>query len=61
MLILLALADWAAQAHAVSAKPDAYAEKPWRMSAPQVRSDYDLRMLVAGPAAVNPLRPQPSG
>jgi hypothetical protein len=57
VLILLALADWAAQAHAVGAKPDAYAERPWRVSAPQVRSDYDLRMLVAGPAAVNPLRP----
>jgi hypothetical protein len=58
VLILLALADWAAQAHAVGTKPDAYAERPWRVSAPQLRSDYDLRMLVAGPAAVNPLRPQ---
>jgi len=58
VLILLALADWAAQGHAVHAKPDAYAELPWRSSAPLVRSDYDLRMLVAGPAAVNPLRPR---
>jgi len=56
VLILLALADWAAQAHGVSAKPDAYAERPWRTSAPRVRSDYDLRMLVPGPLAVNPLR-----
>jgi hypothetical protein len=56
VLILLALADWAAQAHAVTAKPDAYAEQPWRVSAPEVRSDYDLRMLVPGPTAVNPLR-----
>ncbi len=59
VLIVLALADWDAQAHAVSAKPDAYAEIPWRTSAPKVRSDYDLRMLVAGPAAVSPLRPEP--
>ena len=58
VLILLALADWAAQAHAVGAKPDAYAEQPWRVTAPQMRSDYDLRMLVAGPAALNPLRPR---
>ncbi len=58
VLILLALADWQAQGHAVHAKPDAYAELPWRDSAPLVRSDYDLRMLVAGPAAVNPLRPR---
>ena len=58
VLILLALADWAAQAHAVSARPDAYAEIPWRTSAPKVRSDYDLRMLVPGPVCVNPLRPR---
>jgi len=58
VLILLALADWAAQAHAVGARPDAYAERPWRVSAPLVRADYDLRMLVAGPPAVNPLRPR---
>ena len=55
VLILLAIPDWKTHAHAVAFRPDAYAEKPWRTSAPQVRSDYDLRMLVPGPVAVNPL------
>lgn len=57
VLILLALRDWDAQAHAVGVRPDAYAEKPWRTSAPQVREDYDLRMLEIGPRSINPLAP----
>lgn len=56
VLILLAMKDWNAVAHARITKPDAYAEKPWRTSAPVLRSDYDLRMLVPGPKSVNPLR-----
>jgi hypothetical protein len=56
VLILLAMKDWDAVAYSRTAKPDAYAEKPWRTSAPVLRSDYDLRMLVPGPKPVNPLR-----
>jgi len=55
VLILLAIPDWATHAHALVHRPDAYAEKPWRKSAPLVRADYDLRMLVPGPRALNPL------
>lgn len=55
VLILLAIQDWETHAQGLEYKPDAYAERPWRTSAPKVRDDYDLRMLVPGPLAVNPL------
>ncbi len=55
VLILLAIRDWESHAHAVATRPDAAAEKPWRSSAPEVREDYDLRMLVPGPSRLNPL------
>lgn len=55
VLILLAIRDWESHAHGLAERPDAYAERPWRTSAPKVREDYDLRMLVPGPREVNPL------
>jgi hypothetical protein len=60
VLILLAIPDWETHTTAVATRPDADAEKPWRISAPEVREDYDLRMLVPGPRSLNPLAAPPA-
>lgn len=58
VLILLAVKDWAGHAANMPNRAGDIRRAGWQESAPLLRYDYDLRMLVAGPRAMNPLAPQ---
>ena len=57
VLILLALKDWGDHARAMGSRVIDPMRKDWQGSAPHIRTDYDLRLLVPGPKALNPLSP----
>ncbi len=57
VLILLAVKDWANHAEGMARRMGDIRRSGWQESAPLLRHDYDLRMLVAGPRAMNPLAP----
>ncbi|MBI3744398.1 MAG: hypothetical protein HY261_08970 [Chloroflexi bacterium] len=55
VLILLAIKDWATHATGMGRRVGDSRRIGWQTSAPQVRTDYDMRLLLPGPKAMNPL------
>lgn len=57
VLILLAIQDWATHAAGMATRTEDIRRSRWQESAPLLRHDYDLRLLIPGPRAMNPLVP----
>ena len=55
VLILLAMKDWDGYAAGMAGRKPEIQRVRWQESAPLLRSDYDLRLLIPGPRAMNPL------
>ncbi|MEE9284530.1 MAG: hypothetical protein V3V35_02255 [Dehalococcoidia bacterium] len=55
VLILLAMKDWEGYAAGMAGRQPDIQRVRWQESAPLLRHDYDLRLLVPGPRAMNPL------